>query len=194
MIKFIGFILLFNMFGGCVEDRRVTKGVSNLTGSSTRSSFISPDEASKKVDQEKLGIPRECTTFALYIQENCLGEKATDGKCVRANEYHETCKSMFGSCETKNNMIVKKNQNIFLPVTVSTNPQDSIEMKFLSSVTNACDKMSLTLVMCNTLSHYEECGGCQARLELFETCGDNMEDPRCAPLSDYFNNCNQPCN
>lgn len=180
----------------CVEDRRISPINEKLSGSlsSATKDFVSSEEAKKKVDIKKLVIPRECSTFTLYLQENCQGTKASNSKCVRANEYNETCKQMFGSCGIKQTNQNQSQRIVNIPLSITSIPQDSIEMKFLSSVSNSCDKMSLTLVMCNTQSYYEECSSCQSRLELFDSCAENPDDPSCAPLAEYLNECPQPCN
>jgi len=177
-----------------VEDRRISKnGATSLLGGASSNSYLSPDDAAKKIDIDQLGIPRECSTFALYLQENCKGTRSSDAKCLRTNEYYETCKDMFGSCGSKHYARAQLVRNTNESLSITNDPQDSVEMNFLNSVTSMCDKMSLALVMCNTQSHFDECSGCQARLDLLTSCSENIEDPKCAQLTKYFNECPQPC-
>lgn len=171
-----------------------TKSGGGLTGG--QDSFVPPQEAEKKLaDEINSGeFPKQCSTFALYLKENCQDNASSD-KCQRTQEYFDTCKGLYGDCTQK--IVIDRTPPSDGGGSTGTvdNPQFQLEMQFLQSVSDICSRNSLMLSMCNTRSHYEECSGCETMLPTFNYCDDSSHrnEQRCQPLASYYSQCQLPC-
>lgn len=208
---------------GNLSERSVAGTVTKQSGGTTgeNDTFVPPQEAEKKLaDEINSGeFPRQCSSFALYLKENCQGGSASE-KCQRTQEYFDTCKGLYGNCSQKivvNRTAYTSQGNVSdsslsraLFKTSSTVgvggsrgggtgaegvPDFSLEMSFLSGVTDLCDRNALMLSMCNTRSHYEECSGCEKILPTYTYCDDvaHRGEEQCAPYATYYSQCQLPC-
>ena len=205
-MKFLTIIALFSLVS-CIPDGQVGNTTTNSTSNqSTNSDYLTPEQAQKKLGGISSNDPRQCASFILFAKENCVTDaQKVEQKCVRTQEYIDTCKELYGQCPQKhaistvkslaanNDSVLPKNSFKVTRGGTLTSGEFSLEMGFLSGVDNMCDRSALMLTMCNTRTHYEECSGCRDQLSLYEICDQNPSAPGCEKLAAYYNECQLPC-